>query len=79
MQHLWRTLRVAIAVAVSAVPIALADPHVAGFIDNTPIVSAYFPIVAGVVYALYRAYRTRGTPPPVTAVASNGAPTMGAT
>jgi hypothetical protein len=79
VQHVYRILRVALAVAVAAVPIALADPHVSAFIRETPAVATYYPFVAGVVYALYRAWKIRRTSTAAAdVVSSSGAPTMGA-
>lgn len=79
MQHVYRIIRAAIVVAVTAVPYAIADPRVASFIGRTPALASSYPIAAGIVYALYRAYRIRRTSTVAgDAVSSSGAPTMGA-
>jgi hypothetical protein len=78
VQHVKRTLTVALAIVATAVPVVLADKHVQHFITTTPWLAAYFPLVSAVVYALYRATRERTTSTPGAGPVSSGSTTMGA-
>lgn len=66
MKHAYRSLAVALSVLIAAVPAILADPAVEHYITSHPWAAAYFPIVSGIVYAVYRAYLERrpSTSPP---------------
>jgi hypothetical protein len=75
VRHVGHTVRVALSIVVAAVPAIVADPAVQHFITAHPFAAAYFPIVSGIVYALWRAARTRAR---VAAPPSTGSQTMGA-
>jgi hypothetical protein len=77
VQHLKRTLTVALAIVATAVPVVLADAHVKHFITSTPWLAAYFPLVSAVVYALYRATRQRTSTTADPGPVSSGSTTMG--
>lgn len=59
MNHTRHVLAVAAAVVVAAVPAILADPAVQHYVSSHPWAAAYLPLVSGIVYAIYRAWRTR--------------------
>lgn len=61
MKHLKHALEAALGVVVAAVPAIVADPSVAHYIAQHPTTAAYFPIVSGIIVALYKA--AKSTPP----------------
>jgi hypothetical protein len=77
MRHLLRILRVVAAIAVATLPAAIADPHLAHLIASNPFLATYEPIAAGVLYAIYKAWRDTKTDAGEVA-SSSGSPTMGA-
>lgn len=61
MKHAYRVLAIAVSVVVAAVPLALADPAVKDYVSSHTWTAAYFPIVSGIVYAVYRAWLERSS------------------
>lgn len=55
MKKFKHALIAAVAIIATAVPAILADPSVAHYIAQHPWTATYFPIVSGVVVAIYHA------------------------
>lgn len=57
MRSLQRIVLVGVGTIVAALPAILAEPSVRTIIADHPWLAAYLPAAAGVIVALYRAYR----------------------
>ena len=55
MRHIGHAVAGALAVVVAAVPAIIASPAVVHFIAAHPAYAAYFPILSGVVAAIFHA------------------------